>query len=293
MDNKKTVLIVDDTETNIDILLEILDDKYDILVSLDGKGALEILQEERVDLILLDIMMPEMDGYEVCKVLKSQEKTKDIPVIFITAKTDEDSIEKAYESGGMDYITKPFKPRELTIRVKTQIKLKDLMNNLELLASYDAMTGIYNRRKFFELAEKQFQEVPENLYAIMIDIDKFKDVNDKYGHSVGDKVIKAVTTIISQNMQETGIFGRIGGEEFAIVCHAESNEFIKECLEKMRLLISELEILSDDGEIVKCTISEGFSINKPSVSSLDNLLKEADLALYEAKGSGRNKVIFR
>ena len=281
MDNKKTVLIVDDTETNIDILLEILDDKYDILVSLDGKGALEILQEESVDLILLDIMMPEMDGYEVCKVLKSQEKTKDIPVIFITAKTDEDSIEKAYESGGMDYITKPFKPRELTIRVKTQIKLKDLMNNLEILASYDAMTGIYNRRKFFELVEKQFQEVPENLYAIMIDIDKFKDVNDKYGHSVGDKVIQAVTTVISQNMQETGIFGRIGGEEFSMVCHAESNEFIKECLEKICLLISELEILSDDGEIVKCTISEGFSRNKPSISSLDNLLKEADLALYD------------
>jgi len=293
VDDRKTILIVDDTETNIDILLEILDDEYDILVSLDGRSALEIVQEENIDLILLDIMMPEMDGYEVCTVLKSIESTQDIPVVFITAKTDEDSIEKAYACGGIDYITKPFKPRELTARVKTQIKLKGLMDHLEFIASYDSMTGIYNRRKFFELAEKQFKEFPENLYGIMIDIDKFKDVNDKYGHPVGDKVIKAVTRVISENILEESIFGRIGGEEFAIVCHTSNQEFILNSLEKIRSFISELETLTDDGTVVKCTISEGFSKNSPDMKSLDNLLKKADLALYEAKGTGRNKVIFR
>jgi diguanylate cyclase (GGDEF)-like protein len=293
MNRKKTILIVDDTETNIDILLEILDDEYDILVSLDGRGALEIVEEESVDLILLDIMMPEMDGYEVASILKSQESTKDIPVVFITAKTDEDSIEKAYESGGIDYITKPFKPRELTARVRTQIKLKNLMDHLEYIASYDSMTGIYNRRKFFELAEKEFTEKAENLFVVMIDIDKFKDVNDKYGHPLGDKVIKAVTGVISKEVSKSSIFGRIGGEEFAIVCHAPSRESILERLEKIRLAVSNLEIKSEDGALVKCTISEGFSENNPSVKNLDNLLKDADIALYEAKGTGRNKVIFR
>ena len=293
MDDRKTILIVDDTETNIDILLEILDDEYDILVSLDGESALEIVQEEKIDLILLDIMMPEMDGYEVCSVLKSLESTVDIPVVFITAKTDEDSIEKAYECGGIDYITKPFKPRELTARVRTQIKLKGLMDHLEFIASYDSMTGIYNRRKFFELAERQFKEFPQDLYAIMIDIDKFKDVNDKYGHPVGDKVIKAVTRVISENILEESIFGRIGGEEFAIVCHTSNNEFVLNSLEKIRSLIADMETITDDGDIVKCTISEGFSKNSPDIKSLDNLLKKADLALYEAKGTGRNKVIFR
>ena len=293
MNRKKTILIVDDTETNIDILLEILDDEYDILVSLDGRGALEIVEEESVDLILLDIMMPEMDGYEVASILKSQESTKDIPVVFITAKTDEDSIEKAYESGGIDYITKPFKPRELTARVRTQIKLKDLMDHLEYIASYDSMTGIYNRRKFFELAEKEFKERAENLFGVMIDIDKFKDVNDKYGHPLGDKVIKAVTGVISQEVSRSSIFGRIGGEEFAIVCHAPSRESILERLEKIRLAVSNLEIKSEDGTLVRCTISEGFSENNSSIKNLDNLLKEADIALYEAKGTGRNKVIFR
>lgn len=293
MDKRKTVLIVDDTETNIDILLEILDDEYDILVSLDGESALEIVQEEKIDLILLDIMMPGMDGYEVCTVLKSQSETMDIPVVFITAKIDEDSIERAYDCGGIDYITKPFKPRELTARVKTQMKLKDLMDHLEFIASYDAMTGIYNRRKFFELAEKQFKENPKNLYAVMIDIDKFKDVNDKYGHPVGDKVIKSVTDIVSKNILESSIFGRIGGEEFAIVCHADEQKLILKCLEKIRLLVADYATYTDEGDVVKCTISEGFSKHRVGIKTLDNLLKEADIALYEAKGTGRNRVIFR
>lgn len=293
MDDKKTVLVVDDTETNIDILLEILDDEYDILVALDGKSALEIVNEEKIDLILLDIMMPDMDGYEVCSVLKSQEDTLDIPIVFITAKTDEDSIEKAYECGGMDYITKPFKPRELTARVRTQIKLKGLMDHLEFIASYDAMTGIYNRRKFFELAEKMFKESGENLYAVMIDIDKFKNVNDTYGHPIGDKVIKAVTKAVSENIFETSLFGRVGGEEFAILCHSNSQTLVVTCLEKIRLAVSEAKTITEDGRVVSCTISEGFSKNKPELGTLDKLLKEADEALYEAKGSGRNRVIFR
>ena len=122
--NKPTILIVDDTKTNIDILLELLSDQYDLIVALDGKSAIQTLKEDSVDLILLDIMMPEMDGYEVCKVLKSDENTKDIPVIFITAKTDENSIERAYEVGGIDFVTKPFKARELAVRIKTQLNLK-------------------------------------------------------------------------------------------------------------------------------------------------------------------------
>jgi CheY-like chemotaxis protein len=117
LNNKPTVLIVDDTETNIDVLLDLLND-YDVIVAISGQSALEVAYEENPDLILLDIMMPVMDGYEVCEKLKNDETTKNIPVVFITAKTDEDSIERAYEVGGIDYVTKPFKPRELLARVK-------------------------------------------------------------------------------------------------------------------------------------------------------------------------------
>ncbi len=126
-----TILIVDDTETNIDILVELLGDEYDILVALDGKSALEIAKEEIVDLILLDIMMPEMSGFEVCEELKKDDKTRDIPVIFITAKSDDDSIDEAYKVGGIDYVLKPFRPRELRVRVKTQLRLKALSSFFE------------------------------------------------------------------------------------------------------------------------------------------------------------------
>lgn len=293
LEYKKTVLVVDDTPTNIDILLELFGDQYDVLVALDGQSALEIAAQEKIDLILLDIMMPKMDGYEVCRILKSQTQTEDIPVIFLTAKIDEDSIEKAYEIGGIDYILKPFKPRELLARIKTQLKMRSLLEYFEFIASYDEMTGIYNRRKFFELALDAFNKSKTELYGIMLDIDKFKQVNDTYGHATGDKVIKAITKSISENIKQEAIFGRIGGEEFAIVCYAQSKDEVINCMEDVRKKIEDLEIITDDGVVVKCTISEGIFKAKEETKSLDELLNEADKALYEAKGAGRNKAIFR
>jgi len=155
------------------------------------------------------------------------------------------------------------------------------------------MTKIYNRRKFFELAEKKFLNSKENLYAIMIDIDKFKDINDTYGHPVGDKVIKKVTETISGFVQKGSIFGRIGGEEFAIICSSISKDAVVEILELIRKSVEESSVLLESGERVSCTISEGFACVTKEHTSLDALLKEADVALYEAKGSGRNRVMFR
>jgi len=293
MKEENTILIVDDTETNIDILLELLGEKYDVLVALSGENALSILDKEKVDLILLDIIMPIMDGYSVCSILKSKENLKDIPVIFITAKTDEDSIEKAYEVGGIDYVTKPFKPRELLARIKTQLQLKETIEYLEFIASHDEMTGLYNRRKFFSLSLERFNKSTKNLCAVMIDIDKFKDINDNYGHAVGDEVIKLVTKTISENLLDDSILGRIGGEEFAAICHSEDSNNILENIEKIRDKIENLEVITTDGKSVKFTISEGIAKHTDKTTTLDELLKEADVALYEAKGSGRNKVIFR
>ena len=291
--NGKNILIVDDTETNIDILLDLLGDMYEIVVATDGITALEILEEEHIDLILLDIMMPEMDGYEVCKRVREQHHTRDLPIIFITARSDEESIEKAYKIGGNDYVTKPFKTLELLARIKTQLQLKELIENLERIASYDEMTGIYNRRKFFEIAVAMFKNSTENLYAIMIDIDKFKNVNDTYGHPVGDKVIKAVTAIIAEHLCTDAVLGRVGGEEFAILCYPDDEIMVNKTMEEIRQKVEELEIFTDDNKIVKCTISEGVVAATQEIKTLDALLKHADDALYEAKGTGRNRVIFR
>lgn len=123
-----TILIVDDKKANIKILVELLGDNYDLLVSKDGQSAIEMVHEDKPDLILLDILMPDMDGFEVCKELKKNSRTKNIPIIFLTAKTDEDSIETAYDLGGSDYVTKPFRPKELRAKVKRELELKKLQN---------------------------------------------------------------------------------------------------------------------------------------------------------------------
>ena len=290
MEKKPTILIVDDTKENINILLSLLDD-YDLLVALNGKKALKLVDKNEIDLILLDIMMPGMDGYEVCNILKSNSDTKDIPILFITAKTDEDSIEKAYDAGGVDYVTKPFKPKELISRIKTHLHLCSMIKSLEFLATRDFMTGIYNRRKFFELGEELFHK-SEKLFAVMIDIDKFKLINDNYGHPFGDIVIKSVTKTISQNLLDGSIFGRLGGEEFAILCEADSMETIKQNVENIRKSIENLEEKCNN-TIVKFTISNGIAKKHIDDDTIDKLLKRADEALYEAKGEGRNRVCFR
>lgn len=290
---KKTILAVDDTETNIDIMLELLGEKYDVIVALEGYSALEIVKENRVDLILLDIMMPKMDGYEVCRRLKSDESTLNIPIIFITAMSDEKSIEIAYEAGGDDYISKPFKPLELLARINTQLKLKELIEHLNYISSHDEMTEIYNRRKFFELGEKRFEENSENMYAVMIDIDKFKNINDTYGHPAGDKVICLVAKTVSNLLSDDAIFARIGGEEFAILCSYSSYDSAVQSMEKIREAVEDLEVVSDNGDSIKFTISQGISKRTQEIGNLDELLRVADVGLYEAKHLGRNRVVFK
>ncbi|MGB5866564.1 MAG: diguanylate cyclase [Arcobacteraceae bacterium] len=293
MNNKPTLLLVDDSKNNIDILIEILGENYEIAVALDGLSALEILAKNRIDLILLDIMMPNISGFEVCEIAKANDFTHNIPVIFITAITHEDSIEKAYELGGVDYITKPFKPKELLGRVKTHIKIGKLIQNLEYISSYDTMTGILNRRKFFELSETLFTKDRENLFAIMIDIDKFKEINDTYGHHIGDQVIKSVTQTISNELSSQTIFGRIGGEEFTIIKKEKEASKVLDKMEHIRKLIEDIKIYSDDNELIQFTISNGIVQVHEDMKNIDDLVKEADKAMYQAKESGRNRSVLR
>lgn len=289
----KKILVVDDTKINVNILVELLGDIYDVVVALDGFSALNILENEKVDLVLLDIMMPEIDGFEVAKKIQNNSELKDIPIIFITAKTDEQSIEEAYEIGGIDYITKPFKPRELLAKLSREFKLQDTIRHLEYISSHDQMTGILNRRKFFELGEELFRYNSNTLYAVMIDIDKFKNINDSYGHYMGDKVIKCVASTIQQQLSEGSIFGRLGGEEFAILFDLPMFEDIEKDIESLRKQIELQSLFTDENKEVKFTISQGVARKTDDTKILDQLLKQADDALYEAKGMGRNKVILR
>lgn len=289
MEQLGAILAIDDTKANLDILLNILSD-FDVIPATNGQKAIEIAKNENIALILLDIVMPELDGYEVCRKLKSDPKTKDIPVVFITANTDDDSIGMAYDVGGSDYIVKPIRKREVLARVKTQLNLRKNILDLEFLASHDTMTGIYNRRKFFELVTALFDSSSE-LFAAMIDIDNFKSINDKYGHDVGDKTIKLVTKTIEERLSKGAVFGRMGGEEFAVVCDMGKEEEFLSLFESIREAVESLEIESGKGT-VKTTMSIGLSKQNETLKDIDELLKNADKALYEAKNGGRNKVVF-
>lgn len=289
----KTILVVDDTISNLDIMGVILD-KYDVMDATSGKDALEILDEEQIDLILLDIMMPDMNGYEVCEILKANPKTKDIPIIFITAKTDENSIEKAYDVGGIDYVTKPFKPKELLARVKTQLHVQNLQNELRVLASTDPMTKLYNRRYFtkvsahaLDLAKKDNQ----NLSIIILDIDKFKNINDTYGHQVGDNVIILLAQKLMEYQRKSDIVCRYGGEEFVILLPNTSQDEAKVVAEKIRADIASFTIKLLNTKSLKITISSGVSqIDIENEVNIELALKRADDALYKAKVGGRNRV---
>jgi diguanylate cyclase (GGDEF)-like protein len=297
------ILLVDDIQDNLDLLEDLLDDEFnygdsdyklEFTQATCGNEVFKITKSSSdFDLILLDIMMPDIDGFEVCEKLKANDKTKDIPIIFITAKTSCEDIVKGFDIGASDYVSKPFQEEELIARVKKELKIQALIKHLEFTASHDPMTGIYNRRKFFELAVNKFNNNKENLYAMMIDIDKFKAINDLYGHHIGDKVIINTANTINELICEDTIFGRIGGEEFAIVCNPESDQKLDHRVEEIRKTIESLEVYTDDDKTIKFTISLGVAKYTQEIKDLDEFLKQADIALYEAKETGRNKSIFR
>ncbi len=290
----KTILAVDDTATNLDILEELLE-QYDVIATISGVDALKIVEEEKkIDLILLDIMMPNMNGYEVCKKLKADERTKDIPIIFITAKADENSIEKAYDLGGTDYVTKPFRPKELLSRVKKELKYHEMMEELKILASTDPMTKLYNRRYFTQISEHTLdlmKREKKNLSVIMLDIDKFKNVNDTYGHKVGDDVIIALSNKLLEHQRKSDICCRYGGEEFVILLPNTSINGANVLAQKIREDIEALTINTSSNKDLKFTVSLGVSqVNLENEYNIELALKRADDALYEAKETGRNRV---
>ena len=291
MFSNETILAVDDKKENLDVILDILQD-FDVIPVMSGEKALAIISQENISLVLLDIVMPEMDGYEVCRILKSNPNTSSIPIIFATAKTDEQSISQAYAAGASDYVSKPLKRSEVIARVQTQLKLKKTIEDLEFLASRDTMTGAYNRRKFFELAYPIFAATGDDLCIAMLDIDHFKKVNDTFGHDAGDIVIKYVARTISEMLPEPSIFARIGGEEFVALCSGLTVETISDVFERIKNTIA-ASTIDYNGHTIDVTISTGLVRKNDSVRSIDDLIKQSDLALYDAKNSGRNAVVWR
>lgn len=298
MKSRPTILIVDDVPTNIQILADALRSEYSIKVANNGQSALEIAQRAPYpDLILLDIMMPDMDGLEVCRRLKVAPQTKNIPIIFVTAKTEESDEEEGLNLGAVDYITKPYSIAITKSRVRNHIQLKRQADLLESLSLIDALTHIPNRRRFDETLDIEWKRAAReniSLSLLMIDIDFFKEFNDHYGHGAGDTCLQMVAASLEQGILRPGdLVARVGGEEFAVILPETDIEAARQMGNKLLKQVSDLNLkheFSRTAPIV--TISVGCASMNPGENNVNPLvlLEAADRQLYQAKSTGRNRV---
>lgn len=297
--DKQKILIADDERFNLNILVDILKPDYKIIVAKDGKQAIERAKSKPLDLILLDIMMPEMDGYEACKKLKENEQTKDIPVIFITAMKEEGDEAKGFDLGAVDYITKPFKAAIVKARVKVHLKMKWQADMLRQMASIDVLTEIPNRQKFKETFDKEWRRAVRNKTQISVaimDIDFFKQYNDAYGHGRGDTCLKEVAQALTNSIRRpTDLVARYGGEEFIAILPETDISGAMTIAEIMRSNVELLKIPhAQSVPLDYVTISIGVSSVFPSGgfsdAALISFVAAADKMLYKAKAEGRNQV---
>lgn len=290
MREEPVLLIVDDIASNVEVLATILKDEYQIKVAQSGEKAIELsLKAPYPDLILLDIEMPSMDGFEVLKELKTNSITKDIPVIFVTSHDATAQEEKGLLEGAVDYITKPIRPIIVKARIKTHLVIKDQRDKLIYAASHDQLTGLYNRHHLTEEGGRKFSRAlryQDRLSVIMIDIDHFKKINDTYGHLVGDTILKEVSKLFNAHKRNEDFASRFGGEEFVILL---DNCRLEDAYAKADRLRKSVEALLPENVLV--TASMGVAELNYSHSSFEDLLKDADGALYKAKEEGRNRVI--
>ncbi len=292
---KPTILVVDDMTTTLLLLHDLLKDTYEVKIAKSGTKALEILESPNdIDLILLDIEMPDMNGYDVCKRIKNNETIKNIPIIFITGRTSQEDEEYGLNLGAIDYITKPFNKAIVKLRIKNYLEMKIKNDMLEKLSMYDGLTNIRNRRFFDETFEKTFSEIKrdkKSLAVLMIDIDFFKPYNDNYGHGQGDETLRKVAKALEKTIKRASDFvARYGGEEFVILLKDINKDGVEAVANNLLNAIRELKITHEFSKIENyVTVSIGVSYYNSSsdITKLELLLK-ADETLYNVKNSGRN-----
>ena len=292
---KPTILVVDDMTTTLLLIHDLLKDTYEVKIAKSGTKALEILESPNdIDLILLDIEMPDINGYDVCKRIKNNETIKNIPIIFITGRTSQEDEEYGLNLGAIDYITKPFNKAIVKLRIKNYLDLKIKNDMLEKLSMYDGLTNIRNRRYFDETFEKTFSEIKrdkKSLAVLMIDIDFFKPYNDNYGHGQGDETLRKVAKALEKTIKRASDFvARYGGEEFVILLKDINKDGVEAVANNLLNAVRELKITHEFSKIENyVTVSIGVSYYNSSsdITKLELLLK-ADETLYNVKNSGRN-----
>lgn len=294
---KSQLLIVDDHPENILLLMETVDEDCAVLVAKNGEKALEQAFRHQPDLILLDVMMPGMDGFEVCSILKADERTKQIPIIFITAMRDADAEEKGLKLGAIDFIRKPINPGVTRVRIRNHLNLQRKTELLEALSLLDGLTEIHNRRWLDEALTGEWMRARRSgspLSLAILDIDHFKDYNDTYGHAQGDQCLIRVARLLRAGLKRhSDRVARYGGEEFVILAPDTPEDAAFHLVETLVKAVAGLGIPHETSTVAACvTISAGVATTVPNEHECGiDLLKRADAALYQAKSAGRNRVL--
>ncbi len=295
------ILVVDDDAANLRLVAETLDGSgYHIETASDGIEAIERVKASPPDLLILDVMMPKMNGLEVCRIVKSLSEESFIPIILVTIKGDVDSKVTGLKLGADDYLAKPYNPLELRARVASMLRIKALQDKintkrreLEALSMTDDLTGLFNHRAMQQRLRDEFlraQRYNEPLSVLMIDVDHFKDVNDRFGHLFGDFVLAELARVIRDSVREIDVCARYGGEEFMVILPQTHFTGSLSVAERIWRAASERDYTQSEVSH-RLTISVGISFypNK-NVKGVEQLIAFADEALYQAKRSGRNRI---
>ncbi|MBO5342367.1 MAG: diguanylate cyclase [Lachnospiraceae bacterium] len=292
MEKTKHILIVDDVTTNLKLAAEVLQGHYKLSMAKSGEQAIQFLQKVKPDLILLDIRMPEMDGYQTLEIIKANPATANIPVVFLTVDDQRESEIKGLKMGAMDFILKPFEPGVMLSRIDKILQIEDLRKNLSISARKDVLTGLWNRKQLEDEVERYLDETGQKAVFIIMDIDNFKQVNDTYGHIMGDAVLECAGKILKNSVGPRDIAARIGGDEFAVFLKGDYSE--EEIVEYCEMIIHQLE--EDIADVInnKDIVTVSMGIAQVPVDGYDylSLYTKADKALYFVKQNGKNDFHF-
>lgn len=294
-DSKPQILVVDDEPINVDVLGGVLSSLGEIITANSGRAAIDICKSNKPDIVLLDVMMPQMDGYQVCAALKADDETRDIPIIFVTALADETDEARGIEMGAIDYLTKPVNAIIAIARVRNHLELKKYRDYLTEIAFIDGLTGIPNRRRFEEHFAAEWQRARRSkttMSLILMDIDQFKLYNDNYGHQSGDACLTLVGQALAKSTHRPGdIVARYGGEEFVAVLPNTGKEGAIKMAQTIQKNIAALQVAHEASSASDyVTLSMGIVTwvidgdKEPKT-----MVEAADKALYEAKENGRDR----